>query len=511
MLGGRRVGRVGTGPQDTSDAEDHGVDAGSDQPSTKAMSRGACLLVEDDPLLRRFVSSHLTSRGWEVTATAMVADAREALSARDFRIILTDVFLPDGSGFDLLKSLRKGPRSPGVIVMTGDAALDHAVNAVRHGASDFLLKPFSMEALDAALARLTVVEHLSQVPPPPMPIKAPIGEWRAQYAPDILGMHPSLLRVFGIIERVADTDCSVLITGESGTGKELIARALHDVSDRRDQPFMAVNCAAIPENLLESELFGHSRGAFTGALSSRPGRFAAADGGTIFLDEIGEMPLGLQAKILRLLQEKEVTPLGETRARKIDVRVVAATNQDLEEMVRARTFREDLLYRLNVIPIELPALRHRKSDIPELVRHFIARANQRRGRSITGIDPAAMEVLLACEWPGNVRQLENAIERAVLLKANGEIGIEDLPEKLRGAVPRREATRGGPSEPFLPAEGIDLKEAIDQYESSLIRQALERVAWNKNRAAALLQMNRTTLVEKLKKKGFVQGDGGEEG
>jgi DNA-binding NtrC family response regulator len=502
MLGGRRVGRAGS--------YDPTV-AGSADVEAVQESRGACLLVEDDPLLRRFVASHLSSRGWDVTAVAMVSDAREALDRRDYRFMLTDVFLPDGSGFDLLKSLPKGTRAPAVIVMTGDAALDHAVNAVRHGATDFLVKPFSMEALDAALSRVTVVEHLSQLPPPPMPVKAPIAEWRAKYAPDILGSEPSLLRVFGIIERVADTDCSVLITGESGTGKELIARALHDVSNRRDQTFMAVNCAAIPENLLESELFGHSRGAFTGAVSSRPGRFAAADGGTIFLDEIGEMPLGLQAKILRLLQEKEVTPLGETRSRKVDVRVVAATNQDLEEMVRARTFREDLLYRLNVIPIELPALRNRRADIADLVRHFIARSNLRRGRNITGIDRAAMDVLLAYDWPGNVRQLENAIERAVLLKATGELGVEDLPEKLRGSVARREPVRSARDEPLLPPEGIDLKEAIEQFESSLIRQALERVAWNKNRAAALLQMNRTTLVEKLKKKGFVQGDGHDDG
>jgi len=470
-------------------------------------TRGRCLLVEDDSLLRRFVASHLTSRGWEVTPTAMIADARAALGERTYKLILTDVFLPDGSGFDVLQAVgREQMPKPAIIVMTADAALDHAVNAVRHGAGDFLVKPFSMEALDAALSRVAVVERLSLAPPPTMPERAPIAEWRALYAPDILGKDPSLMRVFGMIERVADTDCSVLITGESGTGKELIARALHDMSNRRGQPFMAVNCAAIPEALLESELFGHSRGAFTGALNARPGRFAAADGGTIFLDEIGEMPVGLQAKILRLLQEKEVTPLGETKSRKIDVRVIAATNQDLDEMVRLRTFREDLLYRLNVIPIELPALRNRKNDIPELVDHFIKRANKRRGRSITGVDPRAMEVLSSFDWPGNIRQLENAVERAVLLKAEGQLSIEDFPEKLRTATARLRAKRSPWEEPLLPEEGLDLKEAMEAFETSLLRQALERVAWNKNRAAALLQMNRTTLVEKLKKKGFTQND-----
>jgi DNA-binding NtrC family response regulator len=469
-------------------------------------ARGRCLLVEDDALLRRFVAAHLSSRGWEVTPAAVLSDARAALAERRFKLVLTDIFLPDGSGFELLRRVAKDDRAPAIIVMTADASIDHAVTAVRSGAADFLVKPFSMDALDAALARIQVVERLSMLPLPNVPQRAPIAEWRARYAPDILGNDASLLRVFSMIERVADTDCSVLVTGESGTGKELIARAIHDVSNRRSHPFMAVNCAAIPESLLESELFGHSRGAFTGAQVARPGRFAAADGGTIFLDEIGEMPLGLQAKILRLLQEKEVTPLGETKSRKIDVRVVAATNQDLDEMVRTRRFREDLLYRLNVIPIELPALRHRKADIPELVQHFIARANQRRGRTISGVEPRTMEILTSYDWPGNVRQLENAVERAVLLKAEGTLCPEDLPEKLRSVSTRQVAQRSPWEEPMLPPDGIDLKEALEAFETSLIRQALERVAWNKNRAAALLQMNRTTLVEKLKKKGFSQND-----
>jgi DNA-binding NtrC family response regulator len=467
---------------------------------------GRCLIVEDDPLLRHFVAAHLMDQGWEVTSTSLVREARSALADRSFRLVLTDVFLPDGSGFDLLQSLKKMLNPPAVVVMTGDTALDHAVSAVRHGATDFLVKPFSMDALDAALARVQVRRKLSVAPPPSMLHVTPLTGWRAQYAPEVLGSDPSLLRVFHIIERVADSDCSVLITGESGTGKELIARAIHDVSDRRDQPFMAVNCAAIPETLLESELFGHTRGAFTGAQNARVGRFAAADGGTIFLDEIGEMPIGLQAKILRLLQEKEVTPLGESKSRKIDVRVVAATNKDLDEMVRTRSFREDLLYRLAVIPIELPALRERRSDIPELVRHFLRRCSERRSRKVSGIDPRAMELLVAYDWPGNVRQLENTIQRMVLLKGEGDLGIDDLPEKMRVAPPKAASKRSPWDEPVLPQEGLDLREALESFESSLIRQALERVGWNKNRAAALLQMNRTTLVEKLKKKGFVQGD-----
>ncbi|HEX5657108.1 MAG TPA: sigma-54 dependent transcriptional regulator [Polyangiales bacterium] len=463
------------------------------------------MIVEDDPLLRHFVSGHLIANGWEVTITSLVREARQALSEKSYRLVLTDVFLPDGSGFDLLQSLKKLATPPAVIVMSGDTALDHAISAVRHGATDFLVKPFSMDALDAALSRVHVRRKLS-VAPPALLSAPPQQSWRERYAPDVLGSDPSLLRVFSIIERVADSDCSVMITGESGTGKELIARAVHDFSDRRDKPFMAVNCAAIPETLLESELFGHTRGAFTGAQNARVGRFAAADGGTIFLDEIGEMPIGLQAKILRLLQEKEVTPLGESKSRKIDVRVVAATNKDLDEMVRDRSFREDLLYRLNVIPIELPALRHRKSDVPELVRHFLARANQRRAKKVIGISQRALDLMCEFDWPGNVRQLENTVQRMVLLKVEGELGVEDLPDKMRSAQTRSVTKRSPWDEPQLPPEGLDLREAIEAFESSLIRQALERVGWNKNRAAALLQMNRTTLVEKLKKKGFVQGD-----
>ncbi|MDH5493467.1 MAG: sigma-54 dependent transcriptional regulator, partial [Myxococcales bacterium] len=303
-----------------------------------------------------------------------------------------------------------------------------------------------------------------------------------------------------VIDKVADTDCSVLVTGESGTGKELVARALHQASDRKEEPFVTVNCAAIPENLLESALFGHARGSFTGATQSRVGRFAQAAGGTIFLDEIGELPLALQSKLLRVLQEKEVTPLGESRTLRIDVRVVAATNRDLEEMVESGNFREDLLYRLNVIPVELPSLRQRRSDIPLLVEHFVHQTNVKRGRFIAGVSDEAMAALCAYDWPGNVRQLENTLERLVVLKSEGFIEVDDLPEKWR----KQAAHSGGSSSPELPEDGIDLRDAVEQFENALILQALERTGWNKNQAASILRMNRTTLVEKLKKKKLPQ-------
>jgi transcriptional regulator with PAS, ATPase and Fis domain len=329
--------------------------------------------------------------------------------------------------------------------------------------------------------------------------QTPAEMWRDMHAPNLIGREPKLLEVFGIMASVADADCSVLVTGETGTGKELIARALHAGSNRKNRPFVAVNCAAIPENLIESELFGYAKGSFTGAVQSRQGRFSQADGGTIFLDEIGELPLALQAKMLRVLQEQEVTPLGESKAQKVDVRVIAATNRDLEEMAETGKFREDLLYRLNVIPIELPPLRERRCDIPVLIERFLLRCNDRRSRSITGISHDALMALTSYAWPGNIRQLENTVERMVLLRSTGEIGLDDLPPKIREAKP---ATNGSMGDPQLPENGIDLRDAVEQFENALIRQALERTGWNKNRAATILQMNRTTLVEKLKKKGL---------
>ncbi|MCG8557241.1 MAG: sigma-54 dependent transcriptional regulator, partial [Proteobacteria bacterium] len=327
--------------------------------------------------------------------------------------------------------------------------------------------------------------------------------WRQQFAPGVLGQHTSLTETFELLASVADTDCTVLVTGETGTGKELVARALHRGSSRHTKPFVTVNCAAIPENLLESELFGHVKGAFTGATQARTGRFLQADGGTIFLDEIGELPLALQAKFLRVLQEREVTPLGNPRSHKVDVRIVAATNRDLEDMAAQGKFREDLLYRLNVIPVELSPLRERRSDIPELVTHFVKSANKRRQRRVEGITEPAVAVLAAYDWPGNVRQLEHLMERVVLIKSKGMVDVADLPRKIR-EQPNSVANRS--IDPALPEEGINFKDAVEQFENALICQALQRTGWNKNRAAGILQMNRTTLVEKLKKKGIGEPD-----
>jgi DNA-binding NtrC family response regulator len=315
----------------------------------------------------------------------------------------------------------------------------------------------------------------------------------------IVGTHPAMRRVLDTIERVAQSVCTVLITGESGTGKELVVAALHDASQRASKPMVTVNCGAIPENLIESELFGHAKGAFTGAHATRQGFVAAAEGGTLFLDEVGELPLAVQVKLLRLLQQREYTAVGDSRVVKCDVRIVAATNRDLEAEVTARRFREDLFYRLNVIHIDLPSLRDRGEDVEVLANHFLQSCAERAGRSdVDSFTPEALDALRAYSWPGNVRSLENTIERAVLLAPGPQITVDDLPERVRqpASAVHRAASAA------LPDKGIDLRTAVEQYENRLIVQALERTGRNKNRAAQLLGLNRTTLVEMLKRKGL---------
>ncbi|MEM9068642.1 MAG: sigma-54 dependent transcriptional regulator [Myxococcota bacterium] len=458
------------------------------------------LVVDDEPGMRQLLKRSLDRKFDKVLEASTVQKAMEHLgSGVAIDVVLTDVALPDGEGFEIVDQASEMPTNPAVLVMTGLQSIDNPINALRHNAADFLLKPFSLDALDQAihraLERRTTITESGSFRAIADPTEA--RSWRRENCPDIVGEHPSLLRVFSIIERVADTDCSVLVTGESGTGKELVARGLHRASDRKSGPFVTVNCAAIPENLLESELFGHVKGAFTGATSSRKGRFLDADGGTLFLDEIGELPLNLQGKLLRALQEKVVCAVGESKERRVDVRIIAATNRDLEEMVEARSFREDLLYRLNVIPLELPPLRERSSDIQLLVQHFVAEANAGRRRSVEGVDDEAMTALSTYGWPGNIRQLRNVIERVVVLKGEGVIEFADLPPRIRKA---RGASSAGILLPTLPEEGIALRDAVERFENALIVQALERTGWNKNRAASILKMNRTTLVEKLKKK-----------
>jgi DNA-binding NtrC family response regulator len=473
------------------------------------------LIVEDEATLRTGVARHLRRTYAEVLEARSCAQAIELLQTAAIDAVIVDVHLEDGDGFQILDTLASP--GPAIVLITADRNIDNAISAMHRQVNGFLLKPFELESLDTVLAgalagraprkvsacpvpQPSAAEHMQPAQPGTSTLPELHRAWREQYAPDLLGDAPKLLAVFRTVQQVCDTDCSVLITGESGTGKELVARALHAGSSRASGPFVTVNCAAIPENLLESELFGHVRGAFTGALAPRVGRFAAADGGTIFLDEIGELPLSQQSKLLRAVQEREIIAVGDAKPRKVDVRLIAATHRDLEAMVEQGTFRQDLLYRIQVMPIEVPPLRERSADVPTLVNAFVQRANAKRKRTVSGVTLAAMDALTLFDWPGNVRQLENVIERMVLLRAEGLIDLEDLPARMHKVVVQSSAEKPALE---LPADGIDLRDAVEQFENKLILQALERTGWNKNRAAAVLRMNRTTLVEKLKKKNLL--------
>jgi DNA-binding NtrC family response regulator len=450
---------------------------------------GKILLCDDEDALCRSLGRILRSNGHEVI-TADGPEGAARIQQDHFDLILTDIRMPGVDGFEIIATAREhAPQTP-VIAMSGNAEIPDAVKAMHAGARDFLIKPFDGNALEEAVGSVLRPQNPSNDPPDPK-------DWRNRNAPWLLGADPAMLPVLALLSQVADTRCTVLITGESGTGKELAARSLHAGSSRCNKPFVAVNSAAIPPNLVESELFGHTRGAFTGATASRLGKFGQADGGTIFLDEIAEMELGVQAKLLRLIQDGELYPVGEETAHKIDVRILAATNRNLEHEVAAGRFRADLYWRLNVIPVEMPSLRARTTDIVRLAEYFLIRANERHRRQVTGIDPQTMALMKSYSWPGNIRELENLVERLVIVKGGGVLMPADLPASVRTPRP---APAPGAAVPELPENGADLKTILEAVEEKMIGEALVRSGGNKNRAAELLGLNRTTLVEKLRRR-----------
>ncbi len=429
--------------------------------------------------------------GYVVTTARDASEALEHVSTQPIDIVLCDVKMPGINGHELVRQIHELEPDLPCIVVTGYSSPESSLEALRAGAYWYLEKPFEQGQL-GVIRRLVeqAVEHGR--------LKAENrllqSQLRSRYRFDnVVGESPALRRVLDVVDRVARSDSTVLITGESGTGKELVARAIHYNSPRAHRLLVTVNCGAIPEELLESELFGHVRGAFTGALSPREGRFALAHGGTIFLDEIGDMSLNLQIKLLRVLQEKQFEPVGSSKTQTVDVRVIAATNQDLPGLIAEKRFREDLFYRLNVIPIETPALRERSDDIPLLVEHFLKVLREEKGEASKGIAPDAMAALCAYRWPGNVRELENLVERLVILGGESEITLADLPRDFRTGSPAPLDSHR------LPPEGLSFNEVISRHERSLIEQALDQTGWNKNRAAQLLDLNRTTLIEKIKK------------
>lgn len=453
------------------------------------------LVVDDETSLRTALFRALDQRGYQVITAGSKQEAFKMCQAdRPFDLVLVDLKLPDGDGLELMTELKAVHPSTTFIVLTGFATIEIAVEATRRGAYHFITKPFNLDEVINIVQKVLSHKNLETEN---HQLRSALHK---QYKFDnIIGQSEKIIEVLDMVERVAESDSTVLITGESGTGKELIAKAIHYNSQRNKSPFIPINCGAIPGELLESELFGHVKGAFTGATQNRIGRFELAENGTIFFDEIGDMSANLQVKLLRVLQDRKFEPVGSTKTISSNVRVIAATNIDLDKAVENGSFREDLFYRLNVIPIKVPALRERVSDIPLLINHFITKFNQNKKEPITGISQDALEILCCYNWPGNIRELENLMERLAIIKRSGVIDTLDLPEKYR--TPSSKVILD-PNQIQIPDSGMDFNSAVNNYENALILQALEKTGWNRNQAAHLLRLNRTTLVEKIKKKGL---------
>ncbi len=459
------------------------------------MNQAKILVVDDEQTLRAALFRIFSRRDYQVITTGNIREAESVITSNsELELAIVDVKLPDGDGIDLLATLKQKFNNIPVIVLTGFGSIDVAVKATKMGAFHFMTKPFNIEELvsiaEKALSHKKLVFENTELK----------SKLESKYRFDnIIGQSQPIKNVLNMIEKVADTDSTILVSGESGTGKELIAKAIHYNSSRKDKPFVPINCGAIPNELLESELFGHVKGAFTGAISNRQGRFEIANKGTLFLDEIGDLSPNLQVKLLRVLQEKRFEPVGSAKTIESDVRIVTATNVDLAKAVKEGTFREDLFYRLNVIPIQIPPLRERADDIPLLLEHFINKFNQHKGINITGIHPMALDKLKKYAWPGNIRELENFIERVSILRKEGMIEPSDIPQHFDEGTGM---TANGQLPIEIPEQGIDFNNAIAAYENQLIINALNKTGWNRNQAAILLRLNRTTLVEKIKKKGL---------
>ncbi len=448
--------------------------------------RKRILIIDDEPSIRKVLSAHLQADGYEVETAADGGQGISKLQKSLFHAVVTDLKMPGIGGLEVLHWVRSQDPGLPVVIITAHGTVDSAVEAIKLGAHDYITKPFDRDEMKLILEKAVRTEQKRS-----QDFSGPDGRF------DIIGRTPRMEQVFELIEKVADSPTTILVTGESGTGKELVARALHENSSRAKKPFISVNCGAIPETLFESELFGHEKGAFTGAVGSRPGRFELADGGTLFLDEVGELPVDMQVKLLRVLQERTFERVGGVRTIEVDVRLVASTNRELDQEVEAGTFRRDLFYRLNVIPIQVPPLRDRPEDIPLLVSHFLERFNERLGRKIESVTPSALEWLAQWKWPGNIRELENLMERLVLLCTGDQITIEDLPATGPGA---------GTILSDLDREELGLKEYVRAHtaklERSRIQEVLETESNNVTRAAKALGISRKSLQTKMKDYGL---------
>jgi DNA-binding NtrC family response regulator len=453
------------------------------------MSAGRILVVDDEESIREFLTILLEKEGYQVATAESVASGKQQVEEGSFDLVMCDLKLPDGSGLEVLEEARRRQIEWPFIIITAHTTPQHALESLRAGAAEYLSKPFNVDDLKIILSKLMGRRRDSSGP---------------FEVPEFIGSCPPIQRILDLIPRFAVTPSTVLITGESGTGKELLARAIHAHSPRAGGPFLSVNCGAIPEGLLESELFGHVKGSFTGAVKDHVGLFAQANGGVIFLDEVGELPPSTQVKLLRVLQERTVRPVGGQGEVSIDVRVLSATNRDLQADVEQGAFREDLYYRLNVLHLHLPPLRHRVDDIPELARHFVDRTCTRFGLGSKRLTPDALRVLQAYRWPGNVRELENVIERTVALEPEEIISSGSLPEHLRGT-----STEAGLAQVSLPEEGLDLEEHLNSIRRTLMRQALERSGGQQKRAAQLLRLSYRAFRYHADKLGLAKDDEGE--
>ncbi len=461
----------------------------------------AILIVEDEAKMRRLLDLNLADEGYTVHAAADAEAGLNIVRQEKIDLVLTDLKLPGMDGLEFLQMVKRTNATIPVVVMTAYGTVETAVEAMKAGAADYVLKPFPLEEIKLVIRKELDVHRLREEN---LSLREALG--RRYEFKNIVARSPKMQEVLATVERVAPTNSTVLLGGESGSGKDLIARAIHQHSRRASGPFVKINGTAIPENLLESELFGYDKGAFTGAVNSKPGKFELADKGTIFLDEIGDVPPAIQVKLLRVLQEREFECQGGTKTLKVDVRLVAATNRDLRAALEQGTFREDLYYRLNVVPISIPPLREHKDDIPYLVDHFIERFARESGKQISGITPGALNMLMDFHWPGNVRELENIIERAVAFSDGATIDVRDIrldlsPTRSRSDTGNAGATGGvGP----FPPDGMTL----EQYEDEIIREALRRANGNKSQAARLLGLSRNALRYRLSKMGVPdEGEG----
>ncbi len=453
--------------------------------TTQPPTKGAILIAEDENGVRESLADVLRDEGYEVTAVADGSSAIATLDAQEFDIVISDLRMPGADGLTVLTHAREVSPQTLVLLMTAHATVETAVEALQRGAQDYLLKPL---IFDDVLHKISTLLQHRQVAWENQLLRSQVSrQWDFD---NLVGRSAGMREVMRLVQRVAPTQSTVLITGESGAGKEVVARAIHHFSEQRDRIFLPVNCGAIPEHLLESQLFGHLRGSFTGAVNNQEGLFARARGGTIFLDEIGDLPLALQVKILRAIEQKEILPVGATAPFKVDVRVVAATNSDLVKAVADGRFREDLYYRLNVVGIEIPPLRERREDLPPLIEHFVRIHNRELKRSFKGVDGATTKILLSAPWKGNVRELDNVIEHAMILGEGEWITVADLPRALQGAAGV-----------VVPASD-DLRQAMGVYEKAHIEAVLRKVEHDKKAGAELLGVSLSSLYRKIEDLGI---------